>query len=220
LISETFVPEHKSIIKIIQFSVFSDKLGPVSEYCYPKETSKEIQLNVAMKSISLMMGETVYQNGNYNDRLQSTGIIPFPDINMVGLSIFFLIKDENARGKAKASTISLLVEENDTDYLFNNMKSLKVILMEWARKFENNPNSEIIEELMDDFVSNILYYDITDPLINKYNKRYKFLFVGLDSVGKTAFLNVLKDKYSELMSLTPTKGVHRSERKIFDTILV
>ncbi|MHA1340078.1 MAG: ADP-ribosylation factor-like protein [Promethearchaeota archaeon] len=212
--------EHKPIIKVVQLSIFSDKLGPLPKYCYPKNTPEKIQFNIAMKSISLMMGEFTYQEGVYKTKLQFIGILPFPDIDLIGLSIFFLITDENARGNAKAATITLLVDENHSDYLFHNMKSLRVILIEVANKFESNPNKNKIEEIMDDFVSNILHFDITDPSAIKYSKIYKFIFTGLDGVGKTAFLNILKDKYSELMSLTPTKGAHRSEQKILDTILV
>ena len=74
---------------IISFSMFSDVKGPVPVYSYPESISNETQVEIAMKSVSLLMGEAVYQAG-LSDDLRYFGILPFPDLNYVGLTYFFL----------------------------------------------------------------------------------------------------------------------------------
>lgn len=43
----------------------------------------------------------------------------------------------------------------------------------------------------------------------------KIIFAGLDSVGKTSFLNALEEKYSTLVKMKPTLGPDRREFKLF-----
>lgn len=45
-------------------------------------------------------------------------------------------------------------------------------------------------------------------------KFFKILFLGLDNAGKTSFLLSLENKYSQLHSLRPTKGLYKYEYKI------
>ncbi|MBD3186094.1 hypothetical protein GF325_04620 [Candidatus Bathyarchaeota archaeon] len=43
----------------------------------------------------------------------------------------------------------------------------------------------------------------------------KIVFAGLDSAGKTSFLNTMEEKYSTLMNIKPTLGADRRQFKIF-----
>ncbi|MHA1299300.1 MAG: ADP-ribosylation factor-like protein [Candidatus Helarchaeota archaeon] len=53
-------------------------------------------------------------------------------------------------------------------------------------------------------------------------KFFKILFLGLDNAGKTSFLLSLENKYSQLHSLRPTKGLFKYDYKIlgFSTSLL
>ncbi|MHA1563532.1 MAG: hypothetical protein ACTSPA_15630, partial [Promethearchaeota archaeon] len=115
----------------IILSVF-EKEGPVPKLCVPNNLSEDNRMIIAMKSISLLMGEQIYQGGNFFDSVKYFGILPFPDLELTGLTYFFLIKDENARGKAKAATISLLVENKRSYFLYENTKQLSIMLAETA----------------------------------------------------------------------------------------
>ncbi|NVM02583.1 MAG: hypothetical protein HWN67_09625 [Candidatus Helarchaeota archaeon] len=45
-------------------------------------------------------------------------------------------------------------------------------------------------------------------------KMFKIIYLGLDNAGKTSFLLSLENKYSELYSLKPTKGLYKFEQNI------
>lgn len=212
--------EKTSIIKAVVFSVFIDESGPTPIFCYPTTIDQPNQMNIAMKSISLLMGEGVYQSGFDYENLKYFGILPFLDINMVGITYFFLIKDEKARGKAKASTISVLVNEEDSNYLYENFKTLRILMDQVSNKLNSNNTPEQIKQIMTDFLDPLDNFNVRDISINKITRKIKMVFTGLDSSGKTSFLKSIENKYSELMGIAPTKGIERSEKSILGTTLV
>jgi len=64
------------------------------------------------------------------------------------------------------------------------------------------------------WVSKSLVRSIKDPL--SFRRQIKILFVGLEKAGKTSFLLAINKRYSEIIKTLPTKGVERSEEKIFE----
>lgn len=212
--------EKSSIIKAVVFSVFVDESGPTPIFCYPPTIDQPNQMNIAMKSISLLMGEGVYQSGFDYENLKYFGILPFLDINMVGITYFFLIKDEKARGKAKASTISVLVNEEDSNYLYENFKTLRILMDQVSVKLNADNSSNQIKQIMNNFLDQLDNFNVRDISINKITKKIKMVFTGLDSSGKTSFLKSIENKYSELMGIAPTKGIERTEKDLLGTSLV
>ena len=97
--------------------MFLDKSGPSPIWVHPETTQEKDIMSVAIKSISLLAGERIYQFSFEYEQIKYFGIIPFPDLSMVGITYFFLIPDENSRGKAKAATITALVDDIDSDFL-------------------------------------------------------------------------------------------------------
>ncbi|MBD3353948.1 MAG: hypothetical protein GF364_20870 [Candidatus Lokiarchaeota archaeon] len=211
--------DKKSVIVIVEFSIFIDESGPTPIYCHPK-IEEEDQMDIAMKSISLLMGEGVYQNGYAYENVKYFGILPFPDINMVGITYFFLIKDPNARGKAKAATLTILVKEKDTNFLYENVKTLRVLLDRTAVKLQNPLPDNKVKEIMEDFREELEHFDLTDPTTNKLIKKMKIIFNGLDNSGKTSFLTNVQQRYSELIGITATKGIQRQQRRLLGTDLL
>jgi small GTP-binding protein len=174
------------------------------------------RLLIAMKTISLLMGDTVYQNGNSTEDVNYFGILPFPDLKLNGLTYFFLILDPTARGNAKAATVTILIDEDDRVFFYENMKYLRVIIDSAATKIQTAKTFENMKVVMDDLKAELFDFtsEIKDPF--SFKRQIKILMTGLDRAGKTSFLHAVKKQYSEIIKTLPTKGVARSEEKIFE----
>jgi len=207
--------QKNSIIKSIVLSLFDDD-GPTPKIYWPTTMDESSRLLIAMKTISLLMGDSVYQNGTTSDSVNYFGILPFPDLKLNGLTYFFLILDPKARGNAKAATITVLINEDDRVFFYENMKYLRVIIDKSASKVQLAKTLEENQIIMDDLKEELFIFtsEIKDPFSLK--RQIKILMTGLDRAGKTSFLHAVKQRYSEIIKTLPTKGVARSEEKIFE----
>jgi small GTP-binding protein len=204
-----------NIIKSIVLSVFDDD-GPTPKIYWPETMDESSRLLIAMKTISLLMGDTVYQNGNSTEDVNYFGILPFPDLKLNGLTYFFLILDPTARGNAKAATVTILIDEDDRVFFYENMKYLRVIIDSAASKVQTAKTVENMKNIMDELKAELFDFtsEIKDPF--SFKRQIKILMTGLDRAGKTSFLRAVKKQYSEIIKTLPTKGVARSEEKIFE----
>lgn len=205
------ISSKNEISSTIILSVF-EKEGPVPKICIPNILSEDNRMIIAMKSISLLMGEQIYQGGNFFDSVKYFGILPFPDLELTGLTYFFLIKDESARGKAKAATISLLVENKRSYFLYENTKQLSIMLAETAKLLAyESVSQEEIDEIINSLAQKVENYisEVNTPV--ELIRKIKVLFVGLGNSGKTSYLRAIRQKFSELTEIRPTKGVERTE---------
>jgi small GTP-binding protein len=207
--------QKNSIIKSIVFSLFDDD-GPTPKIYWPETMDESSRLLIAMKTISLLMGDTVYQNGTSTDEVNYFGILPFPDLKLNGLTYFFLIFDPKARGNAKAATLTVLIDEEDTGFFYENMKYLRIIIDSASTKIQMAKTFEENEVILNDLKGELFDFtnEIKDPFALK--RQIKILMTGLDRAGKTSFLHAVKKRYSEIIKTLPTKGVARSEEKIFE----
>ncbi len=203
------------IIKSIVYSLFDDD-GPTPIVYWPEELDEAARLLVAMKTISLLMGDSVYQNGTTIEGINYFGILPFPDLKLNGLTYFFLIPDKTARGNAKAATITILIEETNKIFFYENMKYLRVIIDNAATKILAQNTLEQNKSIMEQLKKDLLEFtsELKDPFSIK--RQLKILFTGLDQAGKTSFLLAVKKRYSEIIKTLPTKGVARTEEKLFE----
>ncbi|MFX1583970.1 MAG: ADP-ribosylation factor-like protein [Promethearchaeota archaeon] len=205
----------KQIIKSVILSLF-DEDGPTPKIYWPQDIEESARLLIAMKTISLLMGDAVYQNGTDIDGVNYFGILPFPDLKMNGLTYFFLIPDLKARGNATAATITVLIEENNRVFFYENMKYLRIIIDKAASRVQTSKSFDENKEIMEDLRKGLFEFtnELKDPLSIK--RQLKILFVGLDRAGKTSFLYGIKKRYSEIIKVLPTKGVVRTEEKLFE----
>ncbi|MHA1489789.1 MAG: ADP-ribosylation factor-like protein [Promethearchaeota archaeon] len=203
-----------NLLSSIVLSVFENS-GPTPIVYFPEDMDSISLLLIAMKTISILMGESTYQEGQDQDGINYFGIIPFPDLKLIGLTYFFLIYDETARGKAKATTITLLIQEKNGTFFYENMKYLRVIFDKTASQIQKakglNEYRKLINEMKDELFE--FTKDLKDPFSAK--RKIKVLFSGLDRAGKTSFLNGINKKYSEIIKALPTKGVKRTEERLF-----
>ncbi|MFX0104799.1 MAG: ADP-ribosylation factor-like protein [Candidatus Hodarchaeota archaeon] len=203
------------IIKAIVLSIF-DENGPSPKIYWPADLDESAGLLIAMKTISLLMGDSVYQDGSGADGVNYFGILPFPDLGLNGLTYFFLIPDVKARGKALAATITVLIDESDRVFFYENMKYLRIIIDKAATQIQNNKNQDERELIMDEIRDELFEFtkELKDPFSTK--RQIKILLTGLDKAGKTSFLLGIEKKYSEIIKALPTKGVERREENIFE----
>ncbi|MFW9773795.1 MAG: ADP-ribosylation factor-like protein [Candidatus Thorarchaeota archaeon] len=204
-----------NIIKAVVLSFF-DEEGPTAKFYWPYDMEESARLLIAMKTISLLMGDAVYQDGTDIEGVNYFGILPFPDLKMNGLTYFFLIPDANARGNATAATISVLIDEQNKVFFYENMKYLRIIIDRAASKVQVSQNVEKSKLILEHLKKELFDFssEIKDSITTK--KVLKILFVGLDRAGKSSFLLGVKKKYSEIIKALPTKGVARTEEKIFE----
>ena len=205
------ISNNKESSTTIVLSVF-EKEGPIPTVCVPDNIAEDNQMIIAMKSISLLMGEQIYQGGSFFDSVKYFGILPFPDLELTGLTYFFLIKDEAARGKAKAATISLLIKNKRSYFLYENTKQLSLMLAETAKllAFEVVSQEET-DDLINSLAQKVEKYvsEVNTPI--ELIRKLKVLFVGLGNSGKTSYLRAIRQKFSELTEIRPTKGIKRTE---------
>ncbi len=206
--------EKGDIIKSIVLSVF-DSDGPTPKVYWPEDMDENARLVIAMKTISLLMGDEIYQDGD-DLNINYFGILPFPDLKLSGLTYFFLIADEKARGNALAATITVLIDDENRSFFHENMTYLRATIEKAATQIKNtkelNEYKKIISEIREQLIA--FSSDLKDPFSLK--RKIKIIFVGLDRAGKTSFLLAVKRKYSEIIKTLPTKGVERSEETIFE----
>ena len=206
--------EKGDIIKSIVLSIF-DSEGPTPRVYWPEDMDESARLLIAMKTISLLMGDEIYQDGD-DLNINYFGILPFPDLKLSGLTYFFLIADEKARGNAMAATITVLIDDDNKSFFHENMKYLRVIINKAATQIQNTKKLDEYKKIINEIREHLIDFsiDLKDPFSLK--RKIKIIFVGLDRAGKTSFLLAIKKKYSEIIKTLPTKGVERSEETIFD----
>ena len=210
------VPDTKlNIINAVVLSIF-DENGPTPKIFWPDDLDEQAGLLIAMKTISLLMGDATYQDGIGTEGVNYFGILPFPDLKLNGLTYFFLIPDDNARGKALAATITVLIDEKNKVFFYENMKYLRVIMDKAATQIQFNKEIENQEKIMNNVRSELFEFtkDLKDPFSAR--RQIKVLLTGLDKAGKTSFMLGINRKYSEIIKSMPTKGVERTEENIFD----
>ncbi|NHJ25591.1 MAG: hypothetical protein EAX89_13490, partial [Candidatus Lokiarchaeota archaeon] len=203
--------ENKSeIVKAIVLSLFDDD-GPTPKVYWPEDMDENSRLLIAMKTISLLMGDSVYQDGTTTEGINYFGILPFPDLKLNGLTYFFLIYDPMARGNAKAATITILIDEEDKGFFYENMKYLRVIIDNSASKIQTSKSFDEDQDIMTELKDELFDFtkEIRDPF--SFKKQIKILFAGLDQAGKSSFLLAVKKRYSEIIKSLPTKGIARSD---------
>ncbi|KKK41449.1 MAG: small GTP-binding domain protein, ARF-domain signature, partial [Candidatus Lokiarchaeum sp. GC14_75] len=197
-------------------SVFDDR-GPVPKIIWPENLNEKAGLLIAMKTISLLMGDSVYQDSQgLGVGVNYFGILPFPDLKLNGLTYFFLIPEKKARGQAYASTITILINEEDRIFFYENMKYLRIIIDKAATQIQKEKEFQAQKKIMDEIRNELFEFtqELKDPLSTK--RQLKIILSGLDKAGKSSFLLGIRRRYSEIIKSLPTKGVERTEENLFE----
>ena len=208
--------ENSNLVKVVVLSIFDEK-GPTPKVIWPTNLDEKSGLLIAMKTISLLMGDSVYQDSQGSDiGVNYFGILPFPDLKLNGLTYFFLIPDEEARGQALAATVTILIDEKDKVFFYENMKYLRIIIDKAATQIQDVKEFNDQKQIMDDLREELFEFtkELKDPFSPK--RQIKIILTGLDKAGKSSFLFGIRKRYSEIIKSLPTKGVERTEENIFE----
>ncbi len=213
-----------SIIRAILFSAY-DRLGPTPIYMFPKDASEEeaeeskknkvVKLTyrdyvqISIKNLSLLIGDRAVTNDESLLSLSHFGVIPYPDFNMTSLTFFHFIRNNPV--KPIASSLSVLVDENKRNFLFNNVNRIRALIPEFFQKFDKLSQSgykktEEVLPLFKEFLLKLIEIEQNPSLPITSERKMKILFAGLDDSGKTSFLLTLDRKYSKLLGIKPTRG--------------
>lgn len=205
----------QNLIKAIVLSEFGEE-GPIPTVILTGDPSlnKNSCLLISMKTISLLMGDATYQNSHEIDGINYFGVIPFPDHDLTGLTYFFLDPDPNARGKARATTITVLVSNKKRTFLYENMKFLRVAIDSIATKIQETSDHDKYQGYIESLKEELIEFveKIESPF--SYKRKVKVVFAGLDKAGKSSFLSGVKKQFSEIIKQMPTKGVNRSPEEL------
>ncbi|TKJ19876.1 MAG: hypothetical protein CEE43_14175 [Promethearchaeota archaeon Loki_b32] len=218
----------EEIITAIVYTLLDEKIGPKPFLWDPIDLSDNISMSVGIKSITML-------STDQGVIPQSLVIIPFPMLNLKGITKYIERADESRRGGAAVSSITLLFKEAYDLIFYKYIDYLESAFSESAQKIidlENNQakSDDIYTEIneLKNRVSEILD-DLSNkekstseleafPEDNKIEERksgynYKIIICGDPSVGKTSTILRFTD-HAFIRTYIPTLGVSISEKNI------
>jgi len=133
-------------IKYVVFSKTSD-LGPTPVACFPNSIDEQEKFEISAKSILVLSAGFNSQTNSMN---HMTSIIPFANMDCIGLVYTFAIPSPQARGKSFDSAITVLVYSSYKKLLLNHLEQIELAIKEITQQIINNkePNS-LLEALLE-----------------------------------------------------------------------
>lgn len=218
--------ETSVVIKGLVFSA-QDIYGPTAIYQFPapvdEDEAKALKkeniiklthrdyIQISIKNLSMIISDLTYKDYK-TDYLNFPyfGIIPYPDFRLTSLTFYHFI-EANFLEKPIISAFSILVDENQRSFLYNNLDRLKSLIISFFYKFD----SEIEYGYKQIHEMEPIFCDLLQRLIEIEKKPYssitsktktKLLLLGTENSGKTSFLYSVTKKFSKLIGLSPTAG--------------
>jgi small GTP-binding protein len=145
-------------------------------------------------------------------------ILPYPDFNLAALTYFHIIKLESS-DKPVASSLSILVDNNNRNFLYNNINRFKSIInkffFEIDRLFTKGYKTVTeVEPLFKDFLLKIIEIERKPVAPITSERKMKIVLAGLDSSGKTSFLLSIDRRFSKIIGLKPTISANVSSIQV------
>ena len=218
----------EEIITSIVYTLLDEKIGPKPFLWDPIDLPDNISMSVGIKSITMLSTDQCVIP-------QSLVIIPFPMLNLKGITKYIERADESRRGGAAVSSITLLFKEAYDLIFYKYIDYLESAFSESAQKIidlENNQAksddiyTEInelknrVSEILDDLSkkeksTSELEAFPEDKKIEerKLGYNYKIIICGDPSVGKTSTILRFTD-HAFIRTYIPTLGVSISEKNI------
>jgi len=105
--------------KILLYSVFDDEFGPMPAFYLPNEADEELVMNLAVQSLTSSFF------GDYDKEHEGKAIIALSIVDMVMFIYYFVIPSSQARGGTRPASISILVEKDEENLLYDNSAYLE-----------------------------------------------------------------------------------------------
>lgn len=199
-------------------NALEEDLG-VEDYKKPLNLTLRDYIQIAIKNLSLLIGDGSILLEVDVSTFKHFGIIPFPDFHSATLTFFHFI-NVKYQDSPLATSFSILVNENSRSFLYNHLVRLKELIIDFFLKFDKElvtslkPQQEI-SHLFEEFLINLIKIEREPSTIFSAHRKMKILFSGLDDSGKTSFLLSIDQKYSKLIGLKPTYGAKVSAIEAF-----
>ena len=218
-----------SIFKGIVFCVYGT-LGPQPIYMIPepkklgdqglnnKDSGKENKYipnlrqytQIAIKNLSLLIGDgSILNKENLIDH-KYHAIIPFPDLNATSLTYYHFIPTNFNNGPL-ASAFCILIDENNRSFFYNNINRLREIIENFFMEFDKQlldefkPQKEVEADLRS-LLNQILDIESHPSTPISTHRKMKIICAGLDDSGKTSFLLSVNKQFSKLIGIKPTRS--------------
>jgi GTPase SAR1 family protein len=182
------------------------------------ETQQSIQdftqrdyLQITIKSVSLLIGEKIFQKDKSLLNTNFFGVLPYPDLDVCA-DTFFCFYSDIFSDEPKSCTFSLLIDNNKRAYIYDNISFLRIIITEtvkklitliksgkWSVEEADEATLAEVDNVILDFFMQLKLADErkVTPITSK--RQIKIIFAGLKNSGKTSFLLTINRKYSELI---------------------
>lgn len=218
----------KKIISAIVYTILDEKIGPKPFLWEPIDLSDDIRMSVGIKSVTML-------STDQGIIPQSLVIIPFPMLNLKGITKYIERADETRRGGVALSSLTLLFKEADDLIFYKYIDYVESVFTESAQKIIELENKQAIT---DDIYAEInelkiKVSEILDDLSNKEKStseleafpeeakaegrklgyHFKIVICGDPSVGKTSTILRFTD-HAFIRTYIPTLGVNISEKNI------
>lgn len=152
-------------------SKFTSK-GPEPDFMIPPDLDPSISTTISIKAISTMAGES-------DEAKEAISVLPFTNIKANGLVYFYRITDATARGGAVFASLTILIHEIDSSFLYHNIAKLKDLLGQKGQQIKDgNPSDIVCTELYDE-INEIAKYESSSRQI--------LLEYGLDTEETDAY---------------------------------
>lgn len=186
--------------------------------------TKRDYLQIAIKSVSLLIGEKIFEKDESLLDMSFFGVLPYPDMDICAQTYFkFYAQKLNDAVEPRACTFSLLVDNNKRSYIYDNIDFLKQVIRETVEKLvvfliegrwdPDEPDAELVSRIHDIIFDFFMKLKLAEerpftPVASK--RQIKMVFTGLQNSGKTSFLLTINRKYSELVrrDSTESQDVH------------
>ncbi|MHA1379790.1 MAG: TrmB family transcriptional regulator [Candidatus Helarchaeota archaeon] len=156
--------EKTSPILGIISSRFTSK-GPEPEFMIPSDLDPTICTTISIKAISTMAGES-------DEAKEAISVLPFTNIKANGLVYFYKVTAATERGGTIFASLTILIHESDSSFLYHNIAKLKDLLSEKGELIRKGSPSNV--------VCTELYKEINEMAKYETSSRQILLEYGLD----------------------------------------
>jgi len=218
----------REIISAIVYTLLDENIGLKPFIWDPIDLSDDIRMSVGIKTVTMLSTDRGVVP-------QSLVIIPFPMLNLKGITKYIERVDETRRGGIALSSLTLLFREADDSIFYKYIDYLESAFTESAQKIielENkqaitdeiyaeiielkNKVSEILEDLSNKEKLNSeleAFPEETKTEKRKSTYHFKIVICGDPSVGKTSTILRFTD-HAFIRTYIPHLGVSISEKDI------